>query len=461
MELRDYGRAFASRWVIILVLTLAGIGGALAASSAMPRVYEAHATLFVKVETGSGSAYERSQFSLQRVKSYPSLVKSPEVLEPVIRELHLSLQPDELGESIAADNPLDTVFLNVTARSPDAKISSEIANAVAEHLGKHIRQLETTAGDSRVTVTPELTVPASPPPTPTSPKTTLNVAVGALVGLAAGLVFAIAAFRLDPRLRTVRDVQSAVGISVVGQLPRYRFRAGRPAVWRPDSQHWLAHRELLTNILLAGQAKLPPLLLLVPASPGTGTSFQRGNFALMAADLGKSVCVLEADAALPPAFESEDPGPGLSDVLAGRTVLSAVTRDIEPADLVAYVPAGSEVGEACRGNNLAQETVPVLDELKARFDMTLTESTGISKPLDAHHLVPHADYTLVICRYGKTKRDELRRTFAELAAAGMPPHGVVMTGVPRRRRPSAVLGFEQAGAAAGRHALIRAADVNG
>ena len=75
MELRDYGRALQPLGHHPC-LTLAGIGGALAASSAMPRVYEAHATLFVKVETGSGSAYERSQFSLQRVKSYPSLVRA-------------------------------------------------------------------------------------------------------------------------------------------------------------------------------------------------------------------------------------------------------------------------------------------------------------------------------------------------------------------------------------------------
>ncbi|UNK44969.1 Wzz/FepE/Etk N-terminal domain-containing protein [Arthrobacter sulfonylureivorans] len=459
MELRDYGRAFVSRWVIILVLTLAGIGGALAASSAMPRVYEAHATLFVKVETGSGSAYERSQFSLQRVKSYPSLVKSPEVLEPVIRELDLELSLSELRTSIEADNPLETVFLNVTAQSAEPQMAANIANAVAEHLGRHIRRLETTSGDSRVTVAPELTVPASPPAGPTSPRTILNVAVGALIGLSAGLLFAIAAFRLDSRLRTSRDVQSAVGMAVVGHLPRYRSRAGQPGGWASNSKHWMAHRELLTNLLLAGHTELPPLVLLVPASPGAGASFQRGNFALMVAGMGKNICVLETDSALSPAFGQEPDGAGLAEVLSGRADLAAAIRTDE-AGPVSYILAGKPEEGIGRSLDRARQAVPVLDELKARFDMTLAESAVTSSPLNAQQLVPSADHTLVICRYGKTKRDDLRRTFAELAAAGNPPQGVVMTGVPLRRRPSAVPLIHRAEAAAGRHSRIRDADVN-
>jgi polysaccharide biosynthesis transport protein len=459
MELRDYGRAFVSRWVIIIVLMLAGIGGALAASSAMPRIYEAHATLFVKVETGSGSAYERSQFSLQRVKSYPSLVKSPEVLEPVIRELDLDLGLTELRANVEADNPLETVFLNVAAQAAEPQMAADIANAVAEHLGRHIRRLETTSGDSKVTVAPELTVPASPPSGPTSPRTTLNVAVGALVGLSAGLLLAIAAFRLDSRLRTSRDVQSAVGMEVVGQLPRYRVRAGKTGEWANDGKHRLAHRELLTNLLLAGHTALPPLLLLVPASPGAGASFQRRNFALMVADLGKHVCVLETDSALPPAFGQEPDGAGLTEVLSGTTDLDAVIRTAE-AGSVSYVLAGHAEEGNSRSLDRARQAAPVLDELKARFDITLAESAVSSIPLNAQQLVPSADHTLVICRYGKTKRDDLRRTFAELAAAGNPPQGVVMTGVPLRRRPSAVPLIHRAEAAAGRHSRVRAADVN-
>jgi succinoglycan biosynthesis transport protein ExoP len=457
MDLRDYGRAFVSRWVIILVFTLAGIGGALAASSAMPRVYEAHATLFVKVETGSGSAYERSQFSLQRVKSYPSLVKSPEVLEPVIRELDLELSLSELRATIAADNPLETVFLNVAAQSAEPQTASNIANAVAEHLGRHIQRLETTSGDSRVTVDPELTVPASPPAGPISPRTALNVAVGALTGLCAGLLFAIAAFRLDSRLRTSRDVQSAVGMAVVGQLPRYRGRAGKPREWASNSKHWLAHRELLTNLLLEGNAALPPLLLLVPASPGASATFQRRNFALMVADLGKDICVVETDSTLPPAFGQEPDGAGLAEVLSGKLDLPAVLRTAE-AGLACYILAGKP--EEAKGRSLADQAVPVLDELKVRFDMTLAESAVTSTPLNALQLVSSADHTLVVCRYGKTRRDDLRRTFAELAAAGSPPQGVVMTGVPLRRRPSAVPLLHRGEAAAGRHARVRDADVN-
>ncbi|TJY72354.1 hypothetical protein E4J89_01275 [Arthrobacter sp. CAU 1506] len=459
MDLRDYGRAFVSRWVIILVLTLAGIAGALAASNAMPRVYEAHATLFVKVETGSGSAYERSQFSLQRVKSYPSLVKSPEVLEPVIRELDLDLSLSELRDSIAADNPLETVFLNVSAESSEPQMAADIANAVAEHLGQHIQRLETTSGDSRVTVVPELTVPASAPSSPASPRTVLNVAVGALVGLSGGLLFAIAAFRLDSRLRTSRDVQSAVGMAVVGQLPRYRGRDGKPGEWPSNSKHWLAHRELLTNLLLAGRTALPPLLLLVPASTRAGATFQRRNFALMVAELGKDVCVLEADSTLPPAFGHEQDGAGLTEVLSGKTNLPAVIRTTE-SESVSYILPGSSANTKGRSLDRARQAVPVLDELKVRFDMTLAESAVTSSPLNAQQLAPSADYTLVICRYGKTKRDDLRRTFAELAAAGSSPQGVVMTGVPLRRRPSAVPLIHQAEAVAGRHSRVRDADVN-
>src|SRR6478752_123620 len=134
MELSDYLKAFRERWLLILVCTLVGGGLAGLITQRIQPTYTGEATLFLKVDSKTGSLYERSQFGLQRVKSYPAVVQSPDVLLPVMAELKLGGTLEDLQARVSATNPTNTFFLKVQAEDSSADQAAAVANAVAKNL---------------------------------------------------------------------------------------------------------------------------------------------------------------------------------------------------------------------------------------------------------------------------------------------------------------------------------------
>ncbi|MGJ8501010.1 hypothetical protein, partial [Glaesserella parasuis] len=93
------------------------------------------------------------------------------------------------------------------------------------------------------------------PSAPSSPNVKLDVAVGAIVGAVAGVVFALVRRAFDRRVRSARDISDAVDASVVGILPVDKELAAGRAVFSFDDirdgrgsfAHKEAVRELRTN----------------------------------------------------------------------------------------------------------------------------------------------------------------------------------------------------------------------
>lgn len=196
MELIDYLRMLARRWRWVVGCALVGwILGALYASMS-PRVYEASVLLFVGSSgiTGTdGQARDdlsASRFTLERMDSYAALVDSPDVTRAVNDELQLGLQPDDIAGVLSASVLDDTVVLNVTARGDAPAETANIANAAAARLGAVIELVEAPGTGAASPVNVTVTRPASAPSAPTSPNTTLALALGLVAGLGVGLLVA-------------------------------------------------------------------------------------------------------------------------------------------------------------------------------------------------------------------------------------------------------------------------------
>jgi capsular polysaccharide biosynthesis protein len=259
METPNYPTAFRERWYLIVVGALLGVLAAVALGAALPRSYEASATLFLQVDSPESSLLERSQFAQARVKSYPDLVASPQVLEATIDDLALGITPQQLATRLSASNPRDTVLLTVTASAPSAELAALTANAVAEHLSDLVDDLES---DVRLT----LTLPAAVPTSQASPQPIILIGLGLLGGLAVGAI-AVAAFaQLDPRVRSVPEVRSLTGLPVVGQLPPGLARTLRRGESTPAVDEAL-RATVVNQRLLAGEQRRR-VVAFVPAGAG-------------------------------------------------------------------------------------------------------------------------------------------------------------------------------------------------
>lgn len=197
MTLGEFLIALGKRWRSILACVLVGLVLAAVWTSLRSKTYEADARVFVSVaDAEETSAISASQFLPARVKSYALLSDSVTMLQAVIDELELDTTTPELSRQVAVANPADTSVLDVRVTSSDADEAARLANTTAAALATEVMRLETPKSGSGSSVSATITKPATAPTTPSSPSWPLNLVVGILAGLAAGIAYAMMRYAL-------------------------------------------------------------------------------------------------------------------------------------------------------------------------------------------------------------------------------------------------------------------------
>lgn len=199
MTIQAYLQILKRHWIAVLCVTFIGLLAAVGLTMTMPQVYISTSTQFVRgvPGTGAGADYQAAQFATSRAKSYSVMIGNPDVLSGIISDLNLSMTPREVYTRLSVENPIDTALINVTARGRSGDEAQAISQAAADNLAKLILRLEsagTASGKSPIDV--QTAVPALQPSDPSSPRMSLNVAVGGMLGAALGC---IAAVGLDAR----------------------------------------------------------------------------------------------------------------------------------------------------------------------------------------------------------------------------------------------------------------------
>ncbi|MHA7191245.1 Wzz/FepE/Etk N-terminal domain-containing protein [Arthrobacter sp. MDT2-16] len=430
MELSEYARIFRRRWMLILVATLCGVIAALAATALATPRFDAQATLFIRADSEASSSFENSQFVLQRVKSYPDLVYSPQVLTPVLQELDSSESLSELRERVSATNPAETVYVSVTGSAGTAEEAAVLANSVASNLRDVIRQLEGGDTARNAAVEAFVTVPAVAPASPAAPNGVLNVAIGLLAGLALGLIAALMVGGASRRIRGNADLPRSLDTRIIGSIV-----SGASPSMAMSSEAEIPYRGLLTALLLKGDGQLPKLLLLVAVGQHNTAQASFGyRFAGFIGDSGARTCIIDSTQrhVRPEGAGSENAAElGFSDVLLGEASFNVVASVTE--DHATYrIPIGSSADRITRAQ-AARQGASILKELSDDFDVTLVRTSSDSHPLTTSTAAPVSDVVLVLVSYG-TPVTKLERAFRELQAVGVEPLGVVLLRGPRRSK---------------------------
>ncbi len=138
--------------------------------------------------------------------------------------------------------------------------------------------------------------PATPPRSPSSPKTRRNTALGLLLGLVLGLGTAFLLERLDRRIKTVDELEAAYRLPLLAAVPKRKSFAQPPQLdsgaARQDTEVFKLLRAYLRYFNVDRELKT---LVVVSAAPGDGKSTIARNLAEAAAETGTRTLLLEAD----------------------------------------------------------------------------------------------------------------------------------------------------------------------
>jgi capsular polysaccharide biosynthesis protein len=426
MELRDYLRVARRQGLLIVVFLLLGLLGGRTYTSEATKSYQAEAKAFVAVSPHTVQVYTLaagSQFILERISSYAQLGESSQVLDSVISSLGLHESAAQLASHVTVSNPALTVVLDVLVTDSQPARASAIADGVATKLSSLIETLETSPGgvNSPITVT---VTQASVPTTPIEPRASLDEALGLAIGLVVGVALAVFRMRVDFRLRTVRQVERLVGAAPLGTLRRSRRlesgalgTAGRET--RKESEELQLVR---SSIQLANGGVLPRSLVVTSADYRARTTELACNLAIVAAQSGLRVCIIEAQLRRPKLASylrlagrgsSTD---GLAQVLAGRRGVGEVLIQ-DGVRGITVLPAGKGVADAS-GLLAAPAMTAVLEELSSRHDLVVIVAPALLPLPDARLIAQRADGVVVAVRYGRTTERQLHESMLALRQAG-------------------------------------------
>jgi capsular exopolysaccharide synthesis family protein len=431
MDVRDYARVLRLRWRLLAAIVLLGMALATLGSLLSPRIYEAKSQLFVSTSStqgdGTSGLAQGNQFAQQRVKSYAEIMDSPMVTGPVVQTLGLARTPAALGRQITAVAPLDTVLIDVTVRDRSAVQAQRIADAVAERFSQVVPDLEAVPGGASA-VKVSVVRPASIPGSPVSPRTTLNLALGLLVGLALGIGLVVLREALDNTIKGAHEVQRLVQLTTLGLIGFDPDAAKRPLLVHadPHSSRSEAFRQLRTNLQFVNVDTPPRSIVLTSALAQEGKSTTCCNLAITLAEAGVRVALVEADLRRPRLAEylGIEGAVGLTDVLVGRAGLEDVLQPWGNSGLL-VLPSGPTPPNPSEllGSQHMQTLLMTLEE---QVDLVLVDAPPLLPVTDAAIVAAQTSGAIVVLRAGKTTRDQIGRAVEALRAVDANVYGVIL-----------------------------------
>ena len=437
MDLRDYLRVLRSRWLLIVVSTLAGVAVAALVTANTTPVYTATTQVFVSAaddQTSVSSALTGSQFSQNLVKSYVAVATSTPVAQAVINDLGLSMSPSQLASEVKATVPLNTVVitLSVTDRSP--QLAQQIAVSLADQFSKAVTALEQPNAGGASLVKVSVTQPATLPTAPSAPRPKLNLALGLLVGLAIGVGAAVLRETLDTRVKTVGALQDLTGLPALGVLALDKDVPKHPLITQAgqSSPRAEAHRQLRTNLQYVNPDERPRSFVVTSSVPREGKSTTAVNLAIAMAQGGEQVLLLEADLRRPRVAQmlGLEGSVGLTDILVGRAEVADVVQRFGAVPGLGVLAAGTLPPNPSELLG-SQHMFELIRELE-KMSVVIIDAPPLIPVTDAAVLSVATGGALLVVALNKVRRDQVRQSMTNLDTVGGKLLGTIANMVPAR-----------------------------
>lgn len=292
--------------------------------------------------------------------------------------------------------------------------------------------------------------PAAMPDKPSYPRKTLVVLIAFLASIVVGGLLAVMIETLDAGFRSAEQIEALTELPVMAHVPLLTaVKAGgdRPETFilkRPDSAYAEAIRSLNTRLLLAFPDRPPQVLVLTSAEPDEGKSTLGLSLIRAQAQPDRRALLIDADfrrSRLTTRISGIAAQPGLYEVLSGQaTAEDAIQSD--PASLAdLMVSGGSSADRKVLGD--AAKLEGLLATLRGRYDLIVIDAPPALALAEGQVIPMVADATLLVVRWGKTRKRVVRYTMDQLTRFGMPLHGVVLNMVDVRKQ--AYYGYGDAG----------------
>ena len=311
--------------------------------------------------------------------------------------------------------------------------------------------------------------PSLEPKAPTNPPKIMTTGlIGTIMGIILGLALAFVVETMDTSIGAIEDVESLLGVPVVGVIPhvdldemremiRTRYRQAEDEEtsrrWMRLATHFIPHsmlaesyRTLRTNIQFINFERSVKIISFTSSSPLEGKTTIVSNLAIAASQAGKKTLLIESDLRKPSISRilGLERFPGLTDILLGNYEWREVVRNT--ADLIMGKMGMEEVLFTPGLDNLSIITsghIPpnpsellsssrmaeFISQVSREYDLVLLDSSPILSSADAAVLGSKIDGVVMVYLVGKIARGALKRAKVQLEQVNAKVLGVVLNGL--------------------------------
>jgi polysaccharide biosynthesis transport protein len=325
---------------------------------------------------------------------------------------------------------------------------AESSRQLYDQLQLKLKESNLAAGlnTASVTVIDEALLPLGP----VSPDVHTNVMIAAALGLLVGVLGSFVLDSLDDTLRTTDDVEAFSGLLSIGAIPHFQ-PAGRAkpedmgeepgerrrliSVTAPASPTAEAYRALRSSILLSAIDNPLRTLVITSAFMSEGKSTLSANIAVMLAQRGERVLIVDADlrrSTLHLLFGLRRPAQGLTNLLSRQTDESVILHPVAQVPTLSYLPAGAvppNPAELLASHRMAE----MMRQWSELYDRVIIDTAPILAVSDSLAPAARADSVLLVVRAGVTRKKALMRTREMLRRVNAHLLGAVVNDIDMRK----------------------------
>ncbi len=482
MRARDVASVVVRRrWLVVVAVVSAGVVSLLLTAFQTP-VYEATSEVLIEAAGEDGLFEDQLSADDRSIRTETEVIEREAVRTRVQRDLSL----DELPPEAEAEEVGDTDLIAITVRDTNPTNAAVYADAYAmafieERRERSVEQLLAATAEVQAaidelqteidaledddpqrgaligqqasfsTLLDQLRVDAAlrtggaamvrsaeVPTDPVEPTPWRTAALAMGVGLLVGLGAAFVVEHLDDRVRTERDLRRVTSRPVLTAIPDDAVVDDRPlAVTDPTHPSLEAYRGLRANLQFLGLDRPMKVVQVTSASAGEGKTTVAANLAVILAQAGHEVALVDADLRRPRihvAF-ALSASPGVSELLVGADAPPEVVQHVtvEGGHRLAVFTSGDVPSNP--GEMLTRARAEALfRDLGRRFDYVVVDSPPVLPVSDAVSLSGAADGVLLVAQAGRIAGDDTAEALNRLERVGAHVLGVVLNRTSGARR---------------------------
>lgn len=406
----------------------------------------------------------RAALLVQYTPEYPEVLKVDEQIkqskrdlkkltDEVVSGLRLSYESsaskeNKLRSSYAAERGTANSRSQAEILLGDLNQRLETTKELLNTATKRQKELDITAGErsNNVTVATDARLPRAP----VAPARARNIAIALLLSLMAGVGLSVLLDSLDDSLKSIEDVERYTNLPTLALIPAPRLdklikaRAGKSAaltavsgdanaltliedVRSPVAE---AYRHLRTSLLLSSAGQPPRSVLVTSSQPSEGKTTTAVNTAMMLAQTGVEVLILDCDLRRPRihAHFGLPNSRGLTNYLAGELSLEDVMHSYERLPNLKVMSSGPVPPNPAELLG-SDEMRRLLHALQTRFTHIIIDSPPTISFTDAAILSTLTDGVMLVVHGGRSSRSIVRRARQQLLDVGAHIYGIVLNNV--------------------------------